>query len=179
MTHLKSNKKNNTRIKSAAITLPTIMILLSSTILLLQIPAQAILVGTSNTGRDVSVIVSGDNIYTAWWTNATTVNGNEEVMFKASNNGGETFGDGINLSNSPRADSWRVKLAAEGANVIVSWWESHQTRDTPVARISTDGGQTFGPMLRLAADVTMTNTDNETLTTAENTTTITSPPGGE
>jgi len=33
MTHLKGNKKNNTRIKLGAITLPTIIILVSSTIL--------------------------------------------------------------------------------------------------------------------------------------------------
>jgi len=96
-------------------------------------------------------------------------------MFKASNNSGETFSDRINLSNYPRADSWRVKIATEGANVIVAWWESHQTSDTPVARISTDGGQTFGPMLRLEADTPSISTDNETMTTAENITIITSP----
>jgi hypothetical protein len=104
------------------------------------------------------VVVSGDNIYIAWWTN-NTENGNEEVMFRASNDGGATFSDKINLSNSPDADSWRVEIAAEGADVIVSWWETNQTSDTPVARMSTDGGQTFGPMLRLAANGAISNTD--------------------
>jgi len=80
-------------------------------------------------------------------------------MFRASNDGGATFSDKINLSNSPDADSWRVEIAAEGADVIVSWCETNQTSDTPVARMSTDGGQTFGPMLRLAANGTISNTD--------------------
>lgn len=164
MTHLKNNKKNNTRVTAvAAATLLTIMTLLSS--IILQTPAQAaILDGTSNTGRLAPVVVSGDNIYVAWWTNATTENGNEEVMFRASNDAGETFSDKINLSNTPDADSWRVEIAAEGADIIVAWWETNQTSDTPVARLSTDGGQTFGSVLRLATNGTLSSTDEETTT---------------
>jgi hypothetical protein len=107
------------------------------------------------------VVVSGDNIYIAWWTNNTEENGNEEVMFRASNDGGETFGDKINLSNTTDADSWRVEIAGEGADVIVTWWETNQTSDIPVARISTDGGQTFGPMLMLATNGTLTSSEEE------------------
>jgi hypothetical protein len=103
------------------------------------------------------VIVSGDNIYIAWWTN-NTANNNEEVMFRASNDGGATFGDKINLSNTTDADSWRVEIAGEGENVVVSWWETNQTSDTPVARISTDAGETFGPLLRLGMNGTLSNT---------------------
>ncbi len=110
------------------------------------------------TDSKAPVVVSGDNIYIAWWTN-NTANKNEEVMFRASNDGGATFGDKMNLSNTPDADSWRVEVAGEGADVIVSWWETNQTSDTPVARISTDGGQTFGPMLRLASNGTIDNTE--------------------
>jgi hypothetical protein len=105
-------------------------------------------------------VVSGDNIYIAWWTN-NTENGNEEVMFRASNDAGETFGERINLSTSA-ADSSRVEIAAEAENVVVSWWETNQTgSDTPVARISTDGGETFGPMLRLAISGTISGTEEE------------------
>ena len=43
------------------------------------------------------IAVSGNNVYVAWWGNSS---GNYEVMFKSSNNGGQTFGDKINLSNS-------------------------------------------------------------------------------
>ena len=105
-------------------------------------------------------VVSGDNIYIAWWTN-NTENGNEEVMFRASTDGGATFSDKMNLSNTPNADSWRVERAGEGDNVVVSWWETNQTSDTPVARISNDAGQTFGPMLRLGMNGTISNTEDE------------------
>ncbi len=64
-------------------------------------------------------------------------------MFRASNDGGQTFGDRINLSNTTDADSWRVEIAGEGETVFVSWWETNQTSDVSVARISNDGGETF------------------------------------
>jgi hypothetical protein len=99
-------------------------------------------------------VVSGDNVYLAWWTNKTA-NNLEEVMFRASTDGGATFGDKINLSNTTDSDSWRVEIAGEGPNVLVSWWETNETADTPVARISTDSGQTFGPMLMLATNGTI------------------------
>jgi hypothetical protein len=100
------------------------------------------------------VVVSGDNIYIAWWTN-NTENSNEEVMFRASNDGGATFSNKTNLSNSTEADSWRVEIHGEADTVVVSWWETNQTSDIPVARVSNDGGATFGPMILLAANGTL------------------------
>jgi hypothetical protein len=100
------------------------------------------------------VVLSGNNVYITWWTN-NTANNNEEVMFRASTDGGATFGDKINLSNTTDADSWRVEIAGEGDDVLASWWETNETADTPAARISTDAGQTFGPVLRLATNGTL------------------------
>ena len=37
-------------------------------------------------------VVSGDNLYLAWWTNKTTGR-DKDVLFRASNNGGATFGN--------------------------------------------------------------------------------------
>ena len=51
--------------------------------------------------RKAPIVLSGDNIYIAWWTNKT---GNYEVNFRASTDGGGSFGDKINLSNSTDAD---------------------------------------------------------------------------
>jgi hypothetical protein len=79
----------------------------------------------------------------------------------SSTDGGQTFGDKINLSNTTDADSTRVEIDEEGNSVFVSWWETNQTSDTPVARISTDSGQTFGPMLMLAANGTIGQTAEE------------------
>ena len=82
-------------------------------------------------------------------------------MFRASTDGRDTFSDKINLSNTTDADSGLVEIAAEGDNVIVSWWERNQTSNIPVARISNDGGETFGPMLRLATNGTIGSTEEE------------------
>ncbi len=170
-----NNKKDNPIVK-------TTILAASATIIMLVAAALGAIIIEINWSADAFVIpglggrtdskapavVSGDNIYIAWWTNNTQENGNEEVMFRASNDAGQTFGDKINLSNTTDADSWRVEIAAEGADVLVTWWETNQTSDTPVARISTDGGETFGPVLRLATNGTISSTDE---TTAETTTT--------
>lgn len=73
-------------------------------------------------------------------------------MFRASNDGGTTFAEKINLSNTTGAESHDVEIAADGDNVIVTWWERNQTAEEPVARISTNNGETFGFLLRLAAN---------------------------
>ena len=174
MHNLSKNKKNNTILTAAKVfSLATILIVaivgVSSTTLTALASRSG--GGGGETGyidpttqlkvppRAPSV-VSGDNIYIAWWTN-NTENGNEEVMFRASNDGGETFGDKINLSNTTDADSWRVEIAGEGADVIVSWWETNQTSDIPVARLSTDGGQTFGELIMLGTNGTIGVTEED------------------
>lgn len=98
------------------------------------------------------IAIYGDNVYVVWWTDVGTSNNNAELMFRASNDGGRTFGDKINLSNSSNTDSIDTEIAAEGANVIVTWWEANQTSIEPVMRVSNDGGATFGPIIKLAVD---------------------------
>jgi hypothetical protein len=107
-----------------------------------------------NAGVGAPIAISGENIYIAWSTN-NTENRNEEVMFRASSDGGATFSNKTNLSNTTDADSSRVEIAGEGDNVVVSWWETNQTSDIPVARVSNDAGQTFGALLMLAANGTL------------------------
>jgi hypothetical protein len=168
MKHFKNNKKKNNAIVTTATLamLATIVVFVAgpATILGIIRPVDAAITETTGGSvqpspeRKAPAVVSGDNIYIAWWTNKTE-NNNEEVMFRASNDGGATFGDKINLSNSSNADSWRVEISGEGENVAVTWWETNQTNDTPVARVSNDGGQTFGPMLRLAANGTIGSTE--------------------
>lgn len=101
---------------------------------------------------DVPIATSGDNVYLVWWTNKT---GNDEVMFRASTDSGETFADKINLSNSTGSQSQDVEISAPGDSVIVTWWERNQTAEEPVVRISTDNGATFGPLLKLATNGTI------------------------
>jgi hypothetical protein len=49
----------------------------------------------------------------------------------------------------------------------VTWWETNQTSDTPVGRLSTDGGQTFGSMMMLATNGTISSTEEEGEETTE------------
>src|SRR5919202_6859432 len=60
---------------------------------------------------------SDNNVYVTWWSNKT---GNDEVMFKASTDGGKTFSDKMNLSNTPNSESVGVQI---GSNVYVTWWK--------------------------------------------------------
>jgi hypothetical protein len=167
-----NNKKNNPIVKATILagsaTIIVLVAAVGATIIEINWSADAFVIPGlgGRTDSKAPAVVSGDNIYIAWWTN-NTENGNEEVMFRSSNDAGQTFGDKINLSNTTDADSWRVEIAAEGANVLVTWWETNQTSDTPVARISTDGGETFGPVLRLATNGTISSDE----TTAETTNT--------
>jgi hypothetical protein len=57
-------------------------------------------------------------------------------MFRASTDGGATFADKINLSNSTDAKSQDVEIAADGDNVVISWWERNQTSEEPVMIVS-------------------------------------------
>jgi hypothetical protein len=100
------------------------------------------------------IAVSGNNMYVAWWGNGT---GNFDIMFKASNDNGQTFGDKINLSNSTGINSTRAEVEASGNNVYVSWWDTVNGKDQPMMSISHDGGQTFGKPLILTANSTSTS----------------------
>ena len=48
-----------------------------------------------------------------------------------------------------------MEIAADGDSVIIAWWERNQTTEEPVAKVSTDKGATFGPLLRLAINGTV------------------------
>ena len=65
-------------------------------------------------------------------------------MFRESTDGGTTFGDETNLSNTYPPDSWRVQVVGEGPNTLIS-----MIGEGPNA------GQTFGPMLMLATNGTI------------------------
>jgi hypothetical protein len=104
--------------------------------------------------RRAPPLVIDDNVYVAWWSN-NTANHNNEVLFRVSTDGGASFSDKTNLSNTTDSDSERVELDSDGESVVVTWWETNQTDDIPVMRISTDNGETFGPILRLATNGTI------------------------
>lgn len=101
--------------------------------------------------NNVLIATSGENVYTAWWSWSNET-GSYEVMFRASADGGQTFSDKINLSNSTESESVDAAIAAAGDRVFVTWWEQTQAANEPVMKISNDKGATFGPLLRLAVN---------------------------
>ena len=102
--------------------------------------------------RRIALAVSGDNIYIAWITNKT---GNDNVVFRASNDAGATLNDRIILSNTTNATLQDIQIAAGAENVAVLWWQMNATSEEPVARISADNGQTFESVANLASNGTI------------------------
>ena len=72
--------------------------------------------------RQAPPAITGDNVYVAWWTN-NTQNGNNEVLFRASADGGASFADKANLSNTTDSDSTRVEVDSDEDSVVVTWWK--------------------------------------------------------
>ena len=60
---------------------------------------------------EAPIATSGDKVYITWWSNKT---GNDEVMFNASTDGGKTFGNKMNLSNSPNLSHKMHRLQHQG-----------------------------------------------------------------
>jgi len=124
------NKQFTLKVGAAVvITLLSITLIgIGITTILLQQSAYGIGFGGGVDDRKAPPAITGDNVYVAWWTNTT---GNDEVMFRASTDKGQTFGDKINLSNTPNADSTRVEIDSDSNSVVVTWWETNQTASTP------------------------------------------------
>ena len=101
----------------------------------------------------VTSAVSGDNIYIAWITNKS---GDDQVMFRSSNDAGTMFNDKIILSNTTNATLQDIQVAAGADNVVVIWRQQiNATSDEPIARISADSGHTFESVANLASNGTI------------------------
>ncbi len=140
------------------LTVGIIISLVMALSLVVFVPIQssfAIFVGNGADGRNAPPAISGENIYVAWWTNKTA--NNNEVMFRTSTDGGATFEDKINLSNTTNSHSVDAIIDADGSTVVVTWWERNNTADEPVMRISDNRGATFGPLLQLSQNGTLGN----------------------
>lgn len=122
---------------------------MSTSILLVSPQHAAASVNLEESFGKSAIAVTGRNVYVAWHTN-DTVNSNEKVFFRASNDGGKTFGDIVYLSHTISSNSTRIEIDSDGDIVAVSWWESNQTNDVPATRISNDYGETFGPTLKIS-----------------------------
>ena len=106
------------------------------------------IVNLSNTpghSRSPVVAVLGDHIH-IMWVDGTP--GNADVFYRRSTDGGATFGDIVNLSNTPEGSTPR--FAVSGSNVYLIWQEDFPGPDEIFYRRSVDGGATFGPTENLS-----------------------------
>jgi hypothetical protein len=75
------------------------------------------------------IAISGNNVYIAWIDDASSSSSsstikNQEILFRKSIDGGNTFDKIINLSNSSNADSYNLEITAAGNNVYVVWQDT-------------------------------------------------------
>jgi hypothetical protein len=142
-------------------------------------------VNLTNNARDsvyAQVASSGENVYIVWQEDppsgfSSQRDGliNYEIFIKISVDGGQTFGDGINLSSNP-GFSEHPQIAASGNNVYVAWVDnsplvdsSSQAEDNKkiLFKKSTDAGNTFGETITLS-DVQAADSSNLEMAAAGN-----------
>jgi hypothetical protein len=94
----------------------------------------------SNT--DIAASNDGSDVYVVWEQEG-------EIMLAASHDGGETWEEIVNVSNTPGASTDpSVATSANGENVHVTWQDSPGNGDIFYAR-STNGGESFGTSINL------------------------------
>jgi hypothetical protein len=127
--------------------------------------------GTGN-AADPAIAVNGSNVYIVWAEDDVPGSeGNPEICFAFSNNGGNAFRRGsksfkneaavpepcknpitegtkvfnlnFNLSNTPKADSICPSIAVSGSNIFVAWSELAKDGFQIVLAQSTNGGNSF------------------------------------
>jgi hypothetical protein len=103
---------------------------------------------TASDAEETAIAASGNNVYVVW----SDLSGNKDnILYKKSTNGGTSFGDTKNLSNTT-GDSREPAIAVSGNNVYVVWRERESTLGNQeiVYRRSTNGGANFGSTVNLS-----------------------------
>ena len=91
-----------------------------------------------------------NNVYVVWSesTQSSTDN-NYDIYFKASSDGGITFGGSINLSDNP-SFSEHPQIAAVENNVYVVWTDNTSGHKEVLFRMSTNQGTAFGKVITIS-----------------------------
>jgi hypothetical protein len=83
---------------------------------------------------------SGNIIYLAWVDNS---NGHKQVFLRSSENGGETFGKSLILSND-NVNASNADIYLNDKHVFVVWQQSNSTHSSVALRVSDNMGKSFG-----------------------------------
>jgi hypothetical protein len=101
---------------------------------------------------ELKVAADGNKVYAlATGAEKNSTSYQPDVFVKVSEDEAKTFGKDINLSLSKDIPSDRIQIKAMDGKVYVTWWDKNlDGSDTPLMRISEDGGQTFGDKILLS-----------------------------
>jgi hypothetical protein len=92
------------------------------------------------------VAAHGDTVDVVWYDNR---DGNYEIYYKRSSDGGATWGPDARLTNEP-SGSYNPSIAVAGSDIHVVW-EDERNQDIEVYhKCSTDGGVTWGPDVQVS-----------------------------
>jgi hypothetical protein len=91
------------------------------------------------------IAVSGSIVHVAWHDNR---DGNEEIYYKRSTDGGATWGADTRLTNAT-GNSALASIAVSGNNVHIAWSDERDGNWEIYYKRSTDGGTTWGTDTRL------------------------------
>jgi hypothetical protein len=113
-------------------------------------------ISINNTGSSVFPEIStiGNNIYIAW---VDTTPGTNEILFRHSNNTGESFRGARELSKTLSVDGEHAqfpKISATGSNVYVVWQDKVSGNYEIFLRESNDGGGKFSGVKNLSRNNT-------------------------
>jgi len=97
---------------------------------------------------NASVTVSGSVVHVVWRDER---DGNDEIYYKRSTDGGVSWGADTRLTNDP-AGSWSPSLSISGQVVHVVWEDARDGNEIYYKR-STDGGVSWGADTRLTNDL--------------------------
>jgi hypothetical protein len=92
----------------------------------------------------------GNNVYVVWENDITTSD-TTDIFFSFSQDGGQTFSDPFNISNST-GDSVDPQISSEGNNVYVVWQDRTPGNTGILFARSIDGGLTFGEPDNISED---------------------------
>ncbi|MDQ4101746.1 MAG: glycoside hydrolase [Thermoproteota archaeon] len=112
---------------------------------------------TNTNSRNLELTAFKNNVYAVWLDEDRQ--GNGIILFKASNDGGETFGNPITIARNVTTnnDFTFPKVAAYGNNVYIAWNEADNWSTQGEGEIitdllyvkSSDRGNTFSPPVKL------------------------------
>jgi hypothetical protein len=101
--------------------------------------------GSSSTQQQIAA--SGSNVYVIWTD--TTPGNLLDILFRASNNNGTSFGTPINLSNNA-GSSQLPQIAASGSNVYVTWSDTTPGDNDILFAVSNNNGTSFGTPINIS-----------------------------